>query len=139
MPSSGASPGRILLDTSAYSRFRAGDERMLDYLARAENVLVPVIVLGELEAGFRLGRRLRENRVALQEFLEEAFVSVVPVTPDIARRYGEIFAELRRAGTPLPINDIWIGASAIETAAKLLTFDTDFERIARLEKIVLPG
>ena len=137
MTSSGVSGSRLVLDTSAYSHFRTGDERVLDQLTRAEIVLMPTIVIGELEAGFRLGSRYRENRVALAEFLDEPFVNVVGVNAEVARRYGEIFAELKRAGTPLPINDIWIAACALESAAHLLTFDGDFARIARLEKTIL--
>jgi tRNA(fMet)-specific endonuclease VapC len=138
MTSFGAdAPRRIVLDTSAYSRFRSGDPRMLDCLTRAEAVLLPVIVLGELEAGFRLGRHVRENRVALAEFLQEPFVAVSSVTPDVARRYGEIFAELRRAGTPISVNDLWIAACTLESGAHLVTYDADFERISKLEKTVL--
>jgi len=102
---------RLVLDTSAYSHFRAGHPRVLDLVAAAEIVLLPVIVLGELEAGFSLGRRERENQVLLAEFLAEPFVSVLPVTPSVARQYGRLFTDLRRAGTPIPINDVWIAAA----------------------------
>ena len=83
---------------------------------------MPATVLGELEAGFLLGQRTRENRVALSEFLEEPFVSVLPTTPEVARRYGEIFARLRKAGTPIPVNDIWIAAATVDCGGHLLTF-----------------
>ncbi len=94
---------RLVLDTSAYSHFRTGDERVLDLIAAAEVVLLPTIVLGELEAGFALGRRERENHTLLAEFLAEPFVAVLTVTPMVARRYGRVFADLRRAGTPIPM------------------------------------
>jgi tRNA(fMet)-specific endonuclease VapC len=128
---------RLVLDTSAYSHFRAGDSRVLDLIAAAEIVFLPTIVLGELEAAFLLGRRERENRTLLAEFLTEPFVSVLPVTPAVARRYGRLFADLRRAGTPIPINDIWIAAAALDCGGHLLTFDGDFERIASLDHTVL--
>jgi predicted nucleic acid-binding protein len=132
-------PPRLALDTSAYSRLRAGDERVHDYLAAAEVVLVPATVLGELFGGFELGSRAKENRVALAEFLTEPFVRVIPTTGDVARQYGRVFASLRRAGTPIPVNDIWIAAAAIDQGACLLTFDVDFKRVAGLERIVLEG
>jgi len=129
--------GRLVLDTSAYSRFRGGDERALDFIAAAEIVSVPTIVLGELEAAFALGRRERENRSILAEFLAESFVSTLPVTSAVARRYGQLFADLRRAGTPIPINDVWIAATAFDCGGHLLTFDSDFGHVASLDCTIL--
>jgi tRNA(fMet)-specific endonuclease VapC len=129
--------GRLVLDTSAYSHFRAGDERVLDLIAAAEIVSIPTIVLGELEAGFTLGRRERENRTLLAEFLAEPFVSILPVTPAVARRYGPLFADLRRAGTPIPINDIWIAATTQDCGGHLLSFDRHFDEIANLPRTLL--
>jgi tRNA(fMet)-specific endonuclease VapC len=128
---------RIVLDTSAYSHFRSNHAGVIDRLATANRVYVPTIVLGELEAVFRRGRRTSDNRAKLDEFLREDFVAVLPVTTDVARRYGELFAELRAAGTPVPINDVWIAATTIDAGAELITFDPDFEHIARLERTIL--
>lgn len=122
----------LLLDTSAYSRLRSGDPRVIDAVAEATAVLVPTIVLGELEAGFRLGSRERDNLQALREFLAEPFVAIQGVSAEVASFYAEIFADLRRAGTPIPTNDLWIAACAMAAPARLLTFDAHFERVARL-------
>jgi predicted nucleic acid-binding protein len=135
MTTSGVS--RLVLDTSAYSHFRTGHQETLDHLARAERVLIPVTVLGELEAAFELGSRPRENRRALESYLEEAFVDVLPTTIAVARQYGRVFASLRAAGTPLPVNDIWIAAAALDCGGTLLTFDADFSRIAGLAHVTL--
>ena len=134
MSESGADPlpSRIVLDTSAYSHARRGSAPALEAIARAEAVFVPVTVLGELEAGFRLGSRLRENRRALDELLREPFVHVLDATPDVARRYGELFASLKRAATPIPVNDIWIAAATLDCGSHLVTFDEDFARIQGL-------
>lgn len=128
---------RIVLDTSAYSHFRGNHGEVVNRIATADVVYLPTIVLGELEAAFRLGRRTADNRARLEEFLHEDFVNVLPVTGDVARRYGELFVELRSAGTPIPVNDIWIAAATIDAGAELVTFDTDFQRIARLERTIL--
>jgi tRNA(fMet)-specific endonuclease VapC len=79
--------------------------------------------------------------VLLEEFLAEPFVAVRPTTREVARRYGQVFSELRRAGTPIPINDVWIAATTLECGGVLLTFDGHFGRIAGLEALVLepPG
>lgn len=137
MPTSGAEPiRRLVLDTSAYARFRAGDQSVIGLLAAAEVVLIPATVLGELEAGFELGRRGRENRTTLSTFLQEPFVVVLPTTPDVARRYGQVFARLREAGTPIPTNDIWIAAAAIDSGGRLVTFDEHFRQIPGFDCLV---
>lgn len=132
------SASRIVLDTSAFTRLRGGDERVARAVAAARVVHLSVITLGELEAGARLGTRAADNRAALGEFLAAPFVSVLPVTADVSRVYGRLFAELRRAGTPIGSNDIWIAATAVEAGAHLLTFDRDFARIAGLDATVFP-
>jgi tRNA(fMet)-specific endonuclease VapC len=128
---------RVVLDTSAYSHLRSNHAGVVDLLAVADRVYLPTIVLGELEAAFRRGRHTSDNRAKLEEFLREDFVAVLPVTPDVARRYGELFVELRAAGTPIPINDVWIAATTIDAGAELVTFDTDFHHIARLDRTIL--
>jgi tRNA(fMet)-specific endonuclease VapC len=95
------------------------------------------VTLGELEAGFVLGSRPDENRTALRDFLSEPFVTVVQVDEAVGRRYGSLFASLRRAGTPVPTNDIWIAACAIHVGAQVVTFDSDFDRFGDLDRRVL--
>jgi predicted nucleic acid-binding protein len=118
---------------------RAGHEEVLDFVAHAEIVLLPVTVLGELEGAFQLGARSRENRVTLASFLEEPFVSVLFTTFEVARRYGQLYAVLRRAGTPVPANDIWIAAATVDCGGRLLTFDTHFALVESLDSIILPA
>lgn len=141
MPTSGTDGvegvARLVLDTSAYSHFRRGHLDVHDAVARAERVLIPVTVLGELEAAFEMGERARENRRVLEDFLLEPFVDVLPVTSSVARHYGRVFASLKRAGTPVPANDIWIAAATLDCGGTLLTFDRDFERIAGLDRMML--
>lgn len=132
-----SAPGRIVLDTSAYSHLRGGSEQVSDAIAAAQTVYVSVVTLGELEAGFELGTRAAENRARISEFLSAPFVAVLPVTRDVSRVYGRIFAQLRRAGTPVGVNDIWIAASAIDAGAQVITFDADFEKIAGLDLCLL--
>ena len=142
MPTSGSDAERVprlMLDTSAYSRFRSGDTRVRDLIADADLVMVPAPVIGELHGAFELGSRARENRVALGELLAEPFVQFIPVTETVARHYGRAFASLRRAGTPIPANDIWIAACALDQGACLVTFDHDFERVPGLDRLILDG
>jgi len=91
-----------------------------------------VTVVGELHAGFALGTRRRQNEESLAGLLREPFVEVLDVDSEVARQYGEIFAQLRRAGTPIPTNDIWIAATTLRAGGHLLTFDRDFEQVRGL-------
>jgi tRNA(fMet)-specific endonuclease VapC len=125
------------LDTSAYSNFRRGNEEVAALLDRAELVGVPTVALGELRTGFLLGRRHRRNEAELEAFLDNPVVQVLPVDSETSRHYAEIVAELRKAGTPLPTNDIWIGATAARNGATVLTCDDHFERIARVGSVVI--
>src|SRR5688572_11055783 len=138
MPTSGSRlPTRIVLDTSAYSRFVARDERVTSFLEAAQVIYLPAVVVGELESGFRAGRRFDINRNLLMTFLDIADVRVLPVTTDVARVYGLLHAELKRLGTPLSTNDLWIAATTMETGAHLVTFDRDFEEVPALDRTVL--
>lgn len=130
---------RLALDTSAYGHMRRGHPTVLDTVAAADVVYLPVVVLGELEAGFLLGSRLEANLQTLAEFVAEPFVVVLDATPQVGRHYARLFAQLRRAGTPIPTNDIWIAASTFAADAHLLTFDSDFARIGGLAHTVLPA
>lgn len=128
---------RLVLNTSAYSHLRAGHAKVLDHVADAAVVVMPVTVLGEIEAGFELGRRAQENRRVLADFLDDPFTSVSEVTATTVRYYARIFASLRRAGAPIPVNDIWIAAVTMECNGHLLTFDQDYRRIVDLDHTLL--
>jgi len=125
------------LDTSAYSNFRRGNEELAELLDRAELVGVSTIALGELRTGFVLGGRRKRNEAELETFLDNPAVEVLAVDADTSRHYAEIVAELRKAGTPLPTNDIWIAAAAVRHGATVLTCDEHFERIARAGSVVV--
>lgn len=123
---------RVLLDTNAYARFFGGDEGVLDALGQAETVYLSAIVMGELYAGFRGGNKLRENRAQLAQFLQKPTVRPLEVTTETAEVFGQVKDTLKRAGTPIPINDVWIAAQAIETGSIIVTFDKHFDKIPGL-------
>jgi tRNA(fMet)-specific endonuclease VapC len=123
---------RILLDTNAYSAFKRGEVRVIDEVARADEILVPAPVLGELRVGFKAGNKERRNLDELEEFLASRRVSVPAISERTALYYAEIYSGLRRKGTPLPINDIWIAACAEESGAVLISDDEHFKRITGL-------
>jgi tRNA(fMet)-specific endonuclease VapC len=120
------------LDTSAYSNFRRGHDELVSVIDRADWIGIPTVTMGELRTGFLLGARRERNELELDEFLANPVVEVLEVDAEASRHYAEIVADLRRAGTPLPTNDIWIAATAARHGASVLTCDEHFERIARV-------
>ena len=130
---------RYCLDTSAYSRFMRGDGPVVEILDGAEWVGVPAITLGELRAGFVAGRHRTRNESELRAFLANPVVEVLVVDDEASRHFAEIVGDLRRAGTPLPTNDVWIAAIAARAGAAVLTYDAHFQKIVRVGALVLTG
>ncbi len=125
------------LDTSAYSNFRRGNEELAALLDQAELVGMPTIALGELRTGFLLGGKRQRNERDLDVFLDNPVVQVFPVDSETSRQYAGIVAELRKAGTPVPTNDIWIAATATRNGTTVLTCDDHFERIGRVGSVII--
>jgi tRNA(fMet)-specific endonuclease VapC len=123
---------RILLDTSAYTALLSGDQEVFRKLGGAETVFMSIFVLGELYAGFRGGRQEKKNREILEAFLYKPTVRILPATQDTAEIFGRTKDALRRAGTPIPINDVWISSQAIETGAQVITYDRHFKKVKGL-------
>jgi len=128
---------RLCLDTSAYSHFQRGDPVVVEILDGAEWVGVPAVTLGELRTGFLGGGQRIRNEMELSGFLSNPVVEVLAVDEEVSRHYAEIVSDLRRAGSPLPTNDIWIAATAARAGALVLTYDNHFERITRVGSLLL--
>lgn len=123
---------RVLLDTNAYARLLAGDANVLDEMAEADQVHLSVFVMGELLAGFRAGTKLARNRQTLNAFLAKPTVTFLEASSETAEIFGQIKDDLRKAGTPIPINDVWIAAHAMETGSALVTYDGHFRGVPGL-------
>lgn len=130
---------KLLLDTNAYVELRKGHPGIADLVRNAERLVMSTVVLGELLFGFRNGSRYEKNLASLDEFLNERWVDVQPVTRTTADRFGRIAAALRKAGHPIPTNDVWIAAHAFETGAELVTLDRHFGRVRGLPLATLPS
>jgi len=126
---------RVCLDTNGYSALTGGNAAVAAYLESAESIVVPAAVVGELTYGFLKGSRQAANEAQLSEFLAGEGVLFQPVTRGIAERYGYVKAALRKRGTPIPENDIWIAATALETGCRLLSYDEHFNQVGGLLRI----
>lgn len=123
---------KVSLDTNAYSALRRGHPAVTRHVRESEEVLVSAIVAGELLFGFRNGSRYAENLRALEEFLADSAVRLLPVTWHTADFFSLISAALRKLGRPIPTNDIWIAAHALEAGAALISADGHFEAVKGL-------
>ena len=115
--------GTILLDTNAYSRLMQGDEFVISSADDAKCIVLCSVVLGELESGFRGGTRYDENKRDLADFCADSKVLKVYSSEKTTLLYGDLMDSLRKAGTKIPTNDVWIGAFAKEANAAILSFD----------------
>jgi len=125
---------KIVLDTNAYTRLLAGEEDVLDVIGTAETVYMSIFVLGELYAGFAGGTKERGNKDTLNRFLRKPSVKILNATSETAEVFGMVKQDLKKAGTPLPINDVWIAAHALETGSTLVTYDGHFKKIAGIRQ-----
>ena len=120
-----------VLDTNAYSDWRRfGHWNSL--IARAEKIIVPAIVLGELRSGFLRSARARENERKLVRFLGEKLVVIGLVGDETSHHYAILKNHLRTHGKPIPEADVWIAAIAVGHAALLLTRDRHFENLPQV-------
>jgi tRNA(fMet)-specific endonuclease VapC len=123
---------RILLDTSAYSAYTGGHPDLREPIRRASVVHLSVVTIGELLAAFLKGGRRRQNETCLREFTAEPRVRILQLDEETAVRYAAIRDYLRRQGTPVPVNDIWIAATAAQHGLRLLTLDAHLLRIPQV-------
>jgi tRNA(fMet)-specific endonuclease VapC len=131
---------RILVDTSGYSALLRDHPGFKHLIQEADQIFVTPIVLGELRAGFAHGKRRRKNEEELGLFLGSSRVQVLAIDEETAERYAVIVASLRSAGTPIPTNDIWIAASAMQHGLPVVTTDRHFEKVTQIFVVGLdPG
>lgn len=123
---------KVLIDTNIYS-YAMRNEHGCDQLLRsAETIHINPIVIGELFFGFRSGDKEQRNRKQLNEFLESPRVSILPLTEHTSDFFALIATQLKNDGNPIPSNDVWIAASAMEHGLMLATKDDHFQNIKNL-------
>ena len=120
---------KLCLDTNAYSRLMQKHSGVSQMIEQAEYVYVSSIVLGELYAGFRMGSRYEQNCYELEEFLSLPGIEIIDIDKSIAHRYGILIKQLKKAGTPIPVNDIWIAATALDTGSLVVSYDSHFDMV----------
>lgn len=126
---------RVALDANRYTDLCRGDTDVARLLEDADKIYLPFAVLAELRAGFALGTRGRENQKVLGRFLLKPGVGVLYPDDVTTRVYASLFLQLRRQGTPIPINDLWIAALVVEHNLSLCSRDRHFDHLPQLNVV----
>ena len=125
----------LVADTNAYSGFMRGEQRAVSALRTAHEIHLPLIVLGELLAGFAAGSRPHKNREELARFMASPRVHLMKPDEKTAQHYADVFTALRKLGMPIPTNDLWIAALARQHRLPLLSFDAHFNSVPGLSLV----
>lgn len=123
---------RLALDTNRYRDLAEGDPELQDVASAALEVYLPFIVVAELKAGFGLGRRSAANEKLLQRFLLQPGVAILLPTAATLDVYASLYRQLRKQGTPIPTNDLWIAALTLQHGLTLATRDRHFGSLPQL-------
>jgi tRNA(fMet)-specific endonuclease VapC len=123
---------RIALDTNRYVDLCKGVTKTADLVATAEEIFLPFVVLAELRAGFALGRHAGQNERVLRLFLLKSGVHVLYADEQTTHHYAAVFGQLRRQGTPIPTNDIWIAALVLQHNLALHGRDRHFDNLPQI-------
>jgi tRNA(fMet)-specific endonuclease VapC len=123
---------RVALDTNRLTDLFQGDAELADRLGECDEVWLPLMVLAEIKAGFYGGSQQHRNELLLQSFLSKPTVGIMLPARETAERYARLFVQLKRAGTPIPDNDLWIAALVLEHDLQLITRDHHFKSIPQL-------
>jgi tRNA(fMet)-specific endonuclease VapC len=125
--------GKYLLDTNVIIALFADDDAVKSRLANADEVFISSIAIGELCFGAWKSVRVKENLERIDEFIADSVV--LGCDTETARRYGEIKNALRMKGRPIPENDIWIAAIALQHDLALATRDSHFTEIEKFKVV----
>jgi tRNA(fMet)-specific endonuclease VapC len=125
---------RVALDTKRYSDFARGETSVRELLETAQEVYLPFIVLGELRAGFAVGKHGAKNERNLRAFLAKVGVDLLYADEQTTHYYATVYRQLRRQGTPIPTNDMWIAALVLQHNLVLCDRDQHFDYLPQLTR-----
>jgi predicted nucleic acid-binding protein len=125
----------VLIDTNAYAEFFRGNEKVKLVLENCKEIILCPIVEGELKSGFINGNQLEKNLREFNLFIDVDKVSRITIDNKVSDFYSDIITVLRKRGTPIPTNDIWICACAKAYNLPVLTFDKHFNNIEGIQII----
>jgi tRNA(fMet)-specific endonuclease VapC len=126
---------RLALDTNRYTDLCRGNVSVVEAIELADEVWLPFIVLGELRAGFAVGAQGPRNEAVLRRFLLKSRVAVLYADDQTTHHYAAVYRQLRKQGTPIPTNDMWIAALVLQHSLVLFAPDTHFDVLPQLARV----
>lgn len=126
---------KLALDTNRYSDLCRGDASVAEAVELSDEVWLPFIVLGELRAGFIVGNQGPRNEAVLRRFLMRPGVGVLYADEQTTHHYGAVYQQLRKQGTPIPTNDMWIAALVLQHSLVLCARDAHFDALPQLPRV----
>jgi len=126
---------RVAVDTNRYVDLCKGVAETVSILETADVIVLPFVVLAELRAGFLLGRRQAENGRALHTLLLKDDVDVVYADDQTTHHYASVYRQLRKQGTPIPTNDMWLAALVLQHNLALHARDRHFDHLPQLVRV----
>jgi len=126
---------RLALDTNRYTDLCRGDAQVVATIEAADEVWLPFIVLGELRAGFAVGTQGPRNEAILHRFLRKPGVDVLYADEQTTHHYANVYRQLRKQGTPVPTNDMWIAALVLQHSLMLYDRDAHFDALPQLARV----
>ncbi len=125
---------RLALDTNRYTDLCRGNASVVHTVEHADEVWLPFVVIGELRAGFAVGSQGPRNEAVLRRFLLKSGVSVLYADEQTTHHYATVYRQLRKQGTPIPTNDMWIAALVLQHSLVLCARDAHFEALPQLTR-----
>ncbi len=122
----------MVLDTNALAAFIDGDSKVISAVFRLSEVAIPVIVAGEYRFGIAQSRHKSRIEQSFEEFLESC--SILNIDAATTRHYAAIRLDLKRAGTPIPANDVWVAALSRQHSMPVLSRDKHFDHVTGLKR-----
>lgn len=126
---------RLALDTNRYTDLCRGETSVVETVELADEVWLPFIVLGELRAGFAVGTHGPRNEAVLRRFLMKRGVAVLYADEQTTHHYATVYRQLRKQGTPIPTNDMWIAALVLQHSLALYERDAHFDALPQLTRV----
>ena len=120
---------KALIDTNIYVAFKRNEKSVVEAFTRLDYIGIDITVLAELYSGFKYGKKEKENRIELEQFINNPRVYLLNHDHNTAEFYSDIFINLKKKGQPIPTNDIWIAAVAKQYGLALFSFDNHFTNI----------
>jgi len=125
----------LALDTNRYTDLCRGEVSIVETVESADEVWLPFIVVGELRTGFAMGTQGPRNEAILRRFLLKPGVAILYADEQTTHHYASVYRQLRKQGTPIPTNDMWIAALALQHSLVLCARDAHFDALPQLVRV----